>query len=58
MQHISSNVADDNVYNYQYDYIINNDSTIDVLKESAKTFILDVFGKYFDDDILDGDIYE
>ena len=58
VQHISSNVADDNVYNYQYDYIINNDSTIDVLKESAKTFILDVFGKYFDDDILDGDIYE
>lgn len=36
------NVADDNVYNYSYDYVIENNGTLDELKQSAETFYEDV----------------
>lgn len=35
---ITSNYSDANVYNYSYDYIINNDGTIEELIEKAKKF--------------------
>jgi len=36
---ITSNMADANVENYKYDYIINNDGTLEDLKAKAITFI-------------------
>ena len=36
---ITSNDSDGNVYNYNYDYVIENDGTLDDLKEKAKQFI-------------------
>ncbi len=33
------NMADDNVYNYNYDYIIDNYDSLDKLRESAITFV-------------------
>jgi cytidylate kinase len=35
----STNSSDNNVYNYQYDYVIENNGDKEQLKESAKTFI-------------------
>ena len=37
--HISSNHADDNVFNYKYDYVIQNDGTLEELEEKAIDFI-------------------
>lgn len=43
IKHITSNMADENVYNYEYDIEINNDGTIEDLREKAKCFINDCF---------------
>lgn len=40
-----SNYADKNVLNYAYDFIIENNGTIEELEESAKTFINLIFNK-------------
>lgn len=37
---ITSNDSDGNVYNYNYDYIIENDGTLDDLREKARKFVL------------------
>lgn len=39
VKHIVSNISDKNVFNYKYDYIINNNGTVDDLDEKAKKFI-------------------
>lgn len=36
--HIHSNMADDNVYNYKYDMIVENNGTLEDLQEIAKKF--------------------
>jgi hypothetical protein len=38
---IVSNNSDANVENYNYDYYISNDGTIEELKEKAKKFIME-----------------
>ncbi len=38
---ISTNSSDANVDNYQYDYYIENDGTLDELREKAKKFVLE-----------------
>lgn len=38
VKHITSNMADENVYNYSYDYEINNNGTIDDLLSEAIRF--------------------
>ncbi len=44
---IESNHADRDVENYEYDYIIENDSTLDQLERVAKLFVCDVIcGKH------------
>ena len=42
VEHITSNMADENVFNYDYDYVINNNGDLDNLKEDAKNFALDI----------------
>lgn len=42
IKHITSNMADKNVFNYDYDFIIENDGTIEELKNKAKKFINEV----------------
>lgn len=39
---VESNISDKNVYNYDYDIIINNDGSISDLKELAPVFISDI----------------
>lgn len=39
VRHITSNMADENVFNYNYDFIIDNDGSIEELKDKAKEFI-------------------
>lgn len=39
IEHITSNMADENVFNYDYDYTIDNNGDLDDLKETAKIFI-------------------
>ena len=39
VEHIKSNMADANVYNYKYDYTITNNGTIEELKNVAEHFI-------------------
>lgn len=41
VEHITSNMADENVYNYNYDIVINNDGTYDDLEIKALDFIND-----------------
>lgn len=41
--HITSNMADANVYNYQYDYIIENNGDISDLNNTAKMFVDKLF---------------
>ena len=43
VKHITSNMADENVYNYDYDITINNDGTLEELREKAKCFLDDFF---------------
>jgi hypothetical protein len=37
--HITSNMADKNVFNYDYDFVICNDGTLDELKNKAANFV-------------------
>lgn len=48
---ITSNHADNNVENYNYDYIIENNECLKMLEESAIEFVNDIFGE---DDITNG----
>ena len=41
VKHITSNMADENVYNYNYDIIIENNSTLEDLDKKAKQFMND-----------------
>ena len=43
IKHITSNMADENVFNYDYDIVIDNSGTLDDLKIKAKKFIEDNF---------------
>lgn len=47
VKHITSNMADENVYNYNYDIIINNDGTEEDLREKAKGFLGDFLSGVF-----------
>lgn len=38
VEHITSNMADANVFNYNYDYVIDNSSTLDNLNEKVQSF--------------------
>lgn len=40
--HITSNMADKNVFNYDYDFVICNDGTLDELKNKAANFVVAV----------------
>ena len=42
IKHITSNMADENVYNYNYDIVINNDSTLEELRKKSECFLADV----------------
>ena len=39
--HITSNMGDENVYNYDYDIIVENNGTLEDLQEIAKLFVSD-----------------
>lgn len=39
VKHITSNMSDENVFNYKYDYVIKNNGTLDELKNKAKEFL-------------------
>lgn len=39
VKHITSNMADENVFNYDYDYVIENNGSMDEFREKAKEFI-------------------
>jgi hypothetical protein len=39
VEKITSNSSDANVENYEYDYYIKNDGTLDELRETAKEFV-------------------
>lgn len=41
VEHITSNMADENVFNYDYDYVIDNSGSLEDLKEAAKFFALE-----------------
>lgn len=47
VKHITSNMADENVYNYTYDIVIDNSGTIEDLKEKAKCFLYDFLNGNF-----------
>lgn len=42
VKHITSNMADGNVFNYNYDFVINNSGTKEELNSKAKEFIQEV----------------
>lgn len=39
VKHITSNMADENVFKYDYDFVIENNGTIEDLKNKAKIFL-------------------
>lgn len=39
IKQIDSNMADANVYNYEYDYVIENNGTLEEFKETVKQFV-------------------
>lgn len=39
VKHIDSNMADSNVYNYDYDFVIENNGTLEEFKENVKRFV-------------------
>lgn len=41
VKHITSNMADENVFNYDYDIVIDNSGTAEELAEKAKCFLYD-----------------
>jgi hypothetical protein len=44
VEHITSNIADKYVFDYSYDFIINNNGTIDELENEALNFVRKVYG--------------
>lgn len=42
VKHITSNMADENVFNYKYDFVIDNNGTKEELNNKAKEFIQEV----------------
>lgn len=42
VKHITSNMADENVFNYNYDFVIDNSGTKEELNNKAKDFIREV----------------
>lgn len=42
IKHIISNMADENVFNYNYDFVIDNNGTMEELKDKVKEFIREV----------------
>ena len=42
VKHIVSNMADENVFNYYYDFVIDNNGTKEELNSKAKDFIQEV----------------
>lgn len=46
VMHITSNMADKNVYNYQYDYVIENNGDFADLNDAAKMFVNKVFSRF------------
>ena len=42
VKRITSNIADENVFNYNYDFIIDNNGTKEELNSKAKKFIQEV----------------
>lgn len=42
VKHITSNMADENVFNYNYDFVIKNNGTIDDLNRKVKQFVQEV----------------
>lgn len=47
VKHITSNMADENVFNYNYDIVIDNSGTIEDLKEKVKYFLNDFLNDNF-----------
>lgn len=47
VKHITSNMADEGVYNYEYDIVIDNSGTLEELKEKANCFINDCLTSNF-----------
>ena len=39
VKHITSNMADENVYDFQYDFVIENEGSLEELEQSAKVFV-------------------
>ena len=39
VKHITSNIADNNVFNYNYDFVVDNNGTIENLNEKVKVFV-------------------
>lgn len=44
VKHITSNMADRNIFNYNYDFIIDNNGTKEELNNKAKDFVQEVIG--------------
>lgn len=44
VKHITTNIADANVEDYGYEYIIENNGSFEDLKDAAHIFITDIFG--------------
>lgn len=45
VKHITSNMADANVFDYDYDYVIDNSGSLEELEEKAKWFVNEVVEK-------------
>jgi len=39
VKHITSNAADENVFNFNYDFVIDNNGTLEDLKQKARQFV-------------------
>lgn len=49
VKHIKSNIADKNVFNYKYDYVIDNSGTIKELENKTKEFVCWLIKEVFND---------
>jgi len=43
VKHITTNMADANVYDFNYDYLIENNGSLQDLEDSASTFLSEIF---------------
>ena len=50
VKHISSNMADANVYNYKYDYKIQNNGTLEEFKENIEKFYRSILEAILEED--------